>query len=104
LRSSCLLDAVREDGADTLGEETARAVHRLTVGGELLWAERGIMNEPQGLYDDQRLKSANLADTPIHPREVPGTNHYTLLLGDEGAGVVADSLLRATSGVGRTRV
>jgi pimeloyl-ACP methyl ester carboxylesterase len=104
LRSSCLLEAVREDGADTLSDETAQAVHRLTLPTELLWAERGIMNEPQGLYDDQRLKSARIEDTAVQPREVPGTNHYTLLLGDEGAGVVAESLLKATSGAGRTRV
>jgi pimeloyl-ACP methyl ester carboxylesterase len=95
LRSSCQIDAVREDGADTLGEETARAVHRLTVPGELLWAERGLMDEPQGLYDEQRLKAAGIEDTVIRPRQVPGTNHYTLLLGDEGAATVARTLLTA---------
>lgn len=104
LRSSCLIEAVRADGVDTLGEETARAVHRLTVAGELLWAERGIMDEPQGLYDEQRLRAAGITDTVIRPRKVRGTNHYTLLLGDEGAGVVADSLLTATMGAGRTPV
>ncbi|RAJ69100.1 pimeloyl-ACP methyl ester carboxylesterase [Streptomyces sp. Amel2xB2] len=96
LRSSCLLDAVREDGADTLSSETARALHRLTVPGELLWAERGLLDEPQGLYDEQRLKSAAVDDTTIRSRKVPGSNHYTLLLGDEGASTVAQSLLAAT--------
>lgn len=96
LRSSCRLDAIRADGADTLGEETARAVHRLTVEGELLWAERGLLDEPQGLYDEQRLKAAELDTTPIRTLAVPGTNHYTLLLGDKGASVVADRLLTAT--------
>ncbi|WP_314174288.1 alpha/beta fold hydrolase [Streptomyces winkii] len=101
LRSSCLVDAILADGEGTLAEETARAVHELTVAGELLWAERGIMDEPQGLYDEQRLKAAGIEDTVIRPRKVPGTNHYTLLLGDEGARTVADSLLAAT-GAGRT--
>ncbi|NLU72918.1 alpha/beta hydrolase [Streptomyces sp. HNM0575] len=96
LRSSCLIDAIRADGADTLSEETAKAVHQLAVPSELLWAERGLMDEPQGLYDEQRLKAARLEDTVIRPRKVPGTNHYTLLLGAEGAEVVADSLLAAT--------
>jgi pimeloyl-ACP methyl ester carboxylesterase len=99
LRSSCRIEAIRTDGADVLSEETARAVHRLTVPAELLWAERGLMDEPQGLYDEERLKAADLDDTVIRHREVPGTNHYTLLLGDTGAKAVADSLLRATGAV-----
>lgn len=99
LHSSCLIDAVRADGADSLSEETTRAVHRLALPAELLWAERGIMNEPQGLYDERRLKAAHLDETVVRARKVPGTNHYTLLLGDGGASTVAASLLRA-AGVG----
>ncbi|SCK36049.1 alpha/beta hydrolase [Streptomyces sp. WMMB 322] len=96
LRSSCRIDAVRTDGTDALGEATAAAVHRLALPAELLWAERGLLDEPQGLYDDERLKAAGISDTMIRTRMVPGTNHYTLLLGDEGARTVAGSLLAAT--------
>ncbi|QPP05705.1 alpha/beta hydrolase [Streptomyces bathyalis] len=96
LRSSCRIDAVRTDGADALGEETTAAVHRLAVPAELLWAERGLLDEPQALYDDERLKAAGIGDTKIRTRMVPGTNHYTLLLGDDGARTVAGSLLAAT--------
>lgn len=99
LRSSCQLEAVRADGADTLSEDTARAVHRLTVPTELLWAERGLLNEPQGLYDEERLKFAAVQDTVLRPRKIPGTNHYTVLLGDEGASAVAERLLAATGAV-----
>lgn len=95
LRSSCRLDAVRVDGTDQLGGAVADAVHRLPRPAELLWAERGLMDEPQGLYDQQRLAAAGVDRTPLRPRPVPGTNHYTIVVGDAGARVVAEHLLAA---------
>lgn len=95
LRSSCALEAVRVDGVDLFGEEALGAVHRLSCPGELLWAQRGLMDEAQGLYDERRLDAAGLDRSRVEPRLVAGTNHYTLLVGTLGARTVAGRLLAA---------
>lgn len=100
LRSSCSLEAVRTDGVDQLREEVSGAVHRLPRPAVLLWAERGLLDEPQGLYDEQRLASAGLDPRLVRTQLVPGTNHYTVIAGDEGAQVVAQHLLAAAGVAG----
>ena len=95
LRSSCRLDAVRADGVGQFDPAVLSAVHELSCPAELLWAERGLMDEPQGLYDEQRLTAAKLDRDRVVPTLVPGTNHYTVLVGDEGAATVARHLLAA---------
>ncbi|MFG2310844.1 alpha/beta hydrolase [Streptomyces sp. NPDC048566] len=99
LRSSCALEAVRTDGVDQLRAEAAGAVHRLPRPAVLLWAERGLMSEAQGLYDTDRLAAAGLDPERVRPRLVPGTNHYSILIGDEGSRVVARHLC-AAAGIG----
>ncbi|QMU73651.1 alpha/beta fold hydrolase [Streptacidiphilus sp. P02-A3a] len=95
LRSSCRLDAVRVDGIDLFEPEVLAAVHRLPCPAELLWAARGLMDEPQGLYDEQRLTAAGLDRERVVSRPVPDTNHYTVLIGAVGAATVAERLLAA---------
>jgi len=84
LRSSCVLEAVRADGADVLADPevlAAVATARATVPITLLWAERGLLDEPQGLYDEGRLAAAGLGGaTGMTVRCVPDTNHYSILL------------------------
>jgi hypothetical protein len=65
------------------------AIHRLPVPGVLLYAERGLANEPDALYNEERV--AGLA---IPAMLVPDTNHYTILLTEHGAGAVAEQVLR----------
>ncbi|QKW25477.1 alpha/beta hydrolase [Streptomyces seoulensis] len=101
LRSSCRIEAVRVDGIDQLGEQVLGAVHMLPRPTELLWAERGLMDEPQGLYDERRLAAAGLDPHLVRPERVPGVNHYTILVGDEGARLVAHRLL-AEAGLAET--
>jgi len=95
--SSCVLDAVRADGADVLADARAHgAVSEAVAAGaavELVWAERGLLDEPQGLYDAQRLAALDL------PRElvttaVAGVNHYTVILAEEGVTTVVDAVER----------
>ncbi|GAA1896349.1 alpha/beta fold hydrolase [Streptomyces sodiiphilus] len=96
LRSSCVREAVLADGADVLADpETLSAVHRLTVPATLLWAERGLMDEPQGLYDTGRLDAAGLDPDRIAVRCVPDTNHYTILLARHAVRAVAEEVARA---------
>ncbi|HEV7898449.1 MAG TPA: alpha/beta hydrolase [Planosporangium sp.] len=90
-RSSCVAEAVRTDGRQVLVDaETLGAIHALAVPGVLLYAERGMLDNPQPLYDAQRV--AGLA---IPALAVPDTNHYSILIGDKGAAVVAEHILRA---------
>ena len=93
LRSSCVLTAIRTDGAQVLqDEETTSAVRRLPCPATLLWAPRGLLNEEQGLYDEDRLAYAALpADLQI--RALQDVNHYTAVVAARGARAVADQLL-----------
>ncbi|MFE2821879.1 alpha/beta hydrolase [Streptomyces sp. NPDC059271] len=100
LRSACRLEAVRVDGVDQFREEVSGAVRRLPRPAVLLWAERGLMDEPQGLYDERRFAAAGLDPERVRTRLVTGTNHYTILIGDEGARVVAQHLLDAAADPG----
>ncbi|WP_404387137.1 alpha/beta hydrolase [Humibacillus xanthopallidus] len=95
-RSSCSLEAVRADGADVLSDpQTHAAVRRLAGRGvpvDLLWARRGLLDEPQGLYDDARLAALDVPET-VRVTEVDA-NHYDIVLGDVGVAAVADAIDR----------
>ncbi|MFG3055083.1 alpha/beta fold hydrolase [Kitasatospora sp. NPDC048239] len=95
LRSSCVLEAVRTDGAQVLlDQEAGAAVHRLRCPGELLWAERGLLDEPQGLYDGKRIAAAGLDPARVVTASlVPDTNHYSILWSRAGAEAVVRGLL-----------
>jgi hypothetical protein len=95
-RSSCVLDAVRADGADILADpETHGAVRRAVQLGkqiDLVWARRGLLDEPQGLYDEERLTALDLPDA-VHVTGVDA-NHYDVILDDPGVGAVVDAIDR----------
>jgi pimeloyl-ACP methyl ester carboxylesterase len=96
LHSSCRLEAIRVDGADVLtGSATLQAIRELPRPATLLWAPRGLFDEPQGLYDEQRLAAAALDPARVRTERVDDVNHYTVLLTDPGARVVADHIRRA---------
>ena len=93
-RSNVSEDAVRADGRELLTDLEVRGlfdrhVDPLTV----VRAETGIMAVPPPFVDERFV-----AEYPQHDwRFVPGSNHYSVLFGDEGAAVVADALRRASS-------
>ncbi|MEU9316785.1 alpha/beta hydrolase [Streptomyces sp. NPDC048295] len=93
MRSTCRIEAVRTDGIGLFDEEVLTAVRKLPVPATLLWARRGLMDEEQGLYDEDRLAAADLEGTRVTPVAVPDTNHYTLLTGDAGAKEIARRLV-----------
>ncbi|MET9589983.1 alpha/beta hydrolase [Streptomyces sp. NPDC006516] len=95
LRSGCLLEAVRTDGVGLFQEEVLAAVRELPGPATLLWAQRGLMNEEQGLYDEARLTAAGQPGTRVRAVRVDDVNHYTVLTGEKGAGQVAEALLAA---------
>jgi hypothetical protein len=84
---------VRVDGTQMLTDaDAAAAIHHLPVPGVLLYAERGLMNEPSAMYDADRV-----AGLRIPALVVPDTNHYTILLTDAGAGAVAERIVRSAT-------
>lgn len=96
LRSSCRLEAIRADGRDTLVDPRTRdAVLRLNVPALLLWAERGMLNQYPGLYDEQRLVDLWRAAPAIRTLAVPAVNHYTVLFEDPGVELIARAALDA---------
>lgn len=93
LRSSCVLDAIRDDAADELlNPHAVSAIHRLPIPARFLYAERGLLNEPVGLYAPEVVAAAKLEDAGVDVRFVPGTNHYSILLGDRGIAAVAEAI------------
>ncbi|MDN5794516.1 MAG: alpha/beta hydrolase [Intrasporangium sp.] len=95
-RSSCVLDVIRADGADVLADaDTHGAVAKAVAQGssiELVWAHRGLLDEAQGLYDDDRLRALDVpADIAVHDVDA---NHYTVILEEPGVTAVADAIDR----------
>lgn len=94
-RSSCVLDAVRTDGRDVLVDTDAHSAARRAVDAgvdtQLLWAERGLLDEPQGLYDETRLRALDLP-AGLRTREVPGANHYSVILEPAAITALADAV------------
>lgn len=82
-RSSCVLDAVRADGGGLMLEpevhDAAATAARSGVPVRFLWAERGLLAEPQGLYDQARIAALDLPES-VAVEQVPGTNHYDVVL------------------------
>jgi pimeloyl-ACP methyl ester carboxylesterase len=89
LRSSCVKEAVQVDGRELLSDDDVRGAMRgVECPVAILWAPRGMFDEPGGLYDEQRLDG--LAAEPV-----TGSNHYSILLGEHGASRVAAAIRQA---------
>ena len=97
-RSRTSADAMRQDAVELYGTaEVDAAVAATRPGTTLLVAPRGLQNETPGLYPPMRLEHwAQTLDLDIV--EVPGINHYTIVMAPEGAAVVADHARRLSRG------
>jgi pimeloyl-ACP methyl ester carboxylesterase len=101
LRSSVVHEAVRVDGADLLRNEAVlEATTALPVPATLLWATRGTQAEPPGLYDEVRLAGMGLADAHVTAREVPDTDHDSILWAPQGVAAISEAV-RAAAERGR---
>lgn len=99
--SSCVLDAIRADGADVLADpETHAAAASAVAAGvptEFLWAPRGLQNEAQGLYDEARIAALGLP-APIRVTPLVDVNHYTAVFASNGTTAVVDAIERRLDG------
>jgi pimeloyl-ACP methyl ester carboxylesterase len=97
LHSACRPEAVRTDGADTLDNELIlEATTSLPVPATLLWATRGLLDQSPGLYDNARLFHLGAQDIGLTTREVPDTNHYSILWARHGVDAVVEAVREAT--------
>jgi lipase len=94
LRSGVSAEAVRGDATDIFTASTLfDAVAALDKPAVLLRAERGMMNEATPLFGDALVQQyPQVKDLGY----APDTNHYTILLSDNGARAVADVVRQAT--------
>jgi pimeloyl-ACP methyl ester carboxylesterase len=101
VRSAVSPEAVRVDGADLFENEVVlEATTDLPVPATLLWAPRGLQGEVPGLYDEVRLDRLGLADAHVTAREVPGTDHWSVLWAGSAVAQIADAV-RTAAGQGR---
>ena len=93
--SSCIEAAILSDGREILlDQDVMQASKRLAGPALLLYAERGMFNQPQGLYDAGRIAETGLDPTRMPAELVPDTNHYTVMAPGAGADAVAAAVLR----------
>jgi pimeloyl-ACP methyl ester carboxylesterase len=89
MRSSCNKEAVTVNGREMLDDDDVRTLtERVDAPTYMLWAPRGMVDDPDGLYDERRVAS-------LENELVPDTNHFSILLGRPGAKRIAAAIRRA---------
>jgi len=92
--SSCIEAAIRADGMQVLLDAKVRtAINGLNCPVDFVYAARGLLNQDQGLYDEQRLDLGGLDRERVRVTFVPDTNHYTVMAPGAGARAVTRVLL-----------
>lgn len=92
--SSCIEAAIRADGRQLIVDEFVNdAINLLTCPVTLLYAQRGILNQPQGFYNDEILDAAGIDRSRVATALIPGTNHYTVVAPGLGANTVTEAIL-----------
>lgn len=91
LHTASTLAAIAADSLDLYGSDWhLTALAGLRIPARFLRAPRGLLDEPGGLYPDLPPRPP-LAPT-MSVIDVPDVNHYTILMTDPGAGIVADAV------------
>ncbi|QCU78457.1 alpha/beta hydrolase [Citricoccus sp. SGAir0253] len=108
LRPATRYEAMAQDTAELQGGESLlAALQHLAVPARLLWTRRGLLGGEPGLFTaeyiaDWQRRVPALAEH-LTVREVPGTNHYTIVMAPDGAAAVAEEVTAALgAGDGRT--
>lgn len=90
LRPSTSYAALAEDTAELhRGASLLTALAELSHEVLFLQAERGLLDEVPGLYRDDYVAQSAQKLPRFDTRQVPGTNHYTIVMDASGAGAVA---------------
>ena len=90
LRASASYDAVREDSIDlNTGTELPEALAGLRHPTLFLRAERGMLDQPGGLYPREVVQETVAGLPLVRMRDVADVNHYTVVMSPAGADAVA---------------
>ena len=100
LRPAANGDRVMEDMIDLYGAGRLDPFDAVRVPTVILRAERGILDQPEGLYPAGYLQQLTAQRPFVEVREIQDVNHYTVLLGDKGAARVAQALRELAQDVG----
>jgi len=93
LHPACRIEAALRDARDLYARAGTDPVPT-PVPSVFLRAERGMLDQREGMYAVGYAERW-LPGTPVET--VPGTNHYSIVLGDEGADAVAHTVTRAAA-------
>jgi pimeloyl-ACP methyl ester carboxylesterase len=93
-RPATAYEALAADTVDLAEPEgdLVRAIQRLAVPAFLLQAERGMLDQPEGLYRDDYLAQWEEAVPRLRVRKVSGVNHYTIVFDDRGVSTIAEAV------------
>ena len=95
--SSCIEAAIRADGRQLIVDDYVNeAINTASCPVTLLYAQRGILNQPHGFYDEAVLTAAGIDRSRVSAALVPDTNHYTIVGPGVGADAVAAAILAHT--------
>ena len=85
---------MRDDSAGLLDADGAARTRgrRCRTGTVFLRAPAGMLGDPGGLYPAEAVARAPAGLPGLVARDVPGTNHYTIVMARAGARAVADAL------------
>lgn len=96
LRSSCSEEAMRTDGAQVVDHATTTATwSRVTVPTTFLRASRGMLDTPPPFYPEESVARWSGGTPEVETRTIADTNHYSILLGAQGAEAVAAAITTA---------
>lgn len=96
MRSTTSLECVRADWGDMLADPaTLSAIHTLQCPAHLLWARRGLLDEPEGLYTRERV-SAALLPADVAVTEL-ASNHYGALFDPVAVKTVTEAVRELAS-------
>ncbi|MDE3085402.1 MAG: alpha/beta hydrolase [Acidobacteriota bacterium] len=90
-RSRARPEPVRADGREHIVDPTlvADSLRRVRCPVTLVRAERDLLDQPTPLISDEALAPWRTRLPGLSDTVVGGANHYSLMLGDEGAGRIA---------------
>ncbi|MFD8528840.1 alpha/beta hydrolase [Streptosporangium canum] len=96
VRSRAREEAVRQDGRWLLteSEEIGAALHAVKSPLSLLRAPRGLLDQPVGMIPDELAATWTERLPALEDELVEDCNHYTILMEDRCASLVADRLVR----------
>jgi lipase len=105
LRPGADPERVREDMLDMFGSAQAPdPVLEIACPAIALRAQRGLLDQPEGLYPAGALQEVAVRQPRLEIREVADVNHYTIVLEDRGAAQVAQAIRDVISaGLGADR-